>query len=319
MPVIIAPASSLTSGIPEGPRLDIELGLLNNLSDAGLKSGEQQFIDLLDRAAGQQCVRLRLFSLPQIERGAGAKARLAGVYGTIDALKDADLDGLIVTGCEPRAADLREEAFWGALVEVVDWARDNTRSTIWSCLAAHAAVLHLDGIERRRLPGKCSGVFPVERTSAHPLLSGLADRSQVPHSRYNGLDENDLRDRGYGIVTMSPDAGVDAFVKSDASLFVFLQGHPEYDRDALCREYRRDVRRYADGVASTHPGIPENYFASETEVALQSAAVKAAEDRAGAVNLPEHLALRDWQDGFATTFFRNWLHYLAAEAAACAA
>ena len=315
MPVVIAPPSSQTDGDLAASRADIEVGLLNNLADAGLKNGEDQFIELLDRAAGPRVVRLRLFALPQIERGKQAKARLAETYGSLDALEHAKLDGLIVTGCEPRAADLRDEAYWGALSKVVDWARDNTRSTLWSCLAAHAAVLHLNGIERHPLPEKCSGLFPVERVGAHPLLAGLSDRALVPHSRYNDLDENDLREAGYDILTRSPAAGVDCFVKRYGSLFVFLQGHPEYDRGALRREYRRDVRRFKEGVSSTYPGLPSNYFTPETEAVLRRAAAKASEGRGSAADLPEELPLREWQDGFATTLFRNWLLHLAEKAA----
>jgi len=45
--------------------------------------------------------------------------------------------------------------------ELIDWAEGGTISTLFSCLAAHAAVLQLDNIVRRPLPKKLSGVFPV--------------------------------------------------------------------------------------------------------------------------------------------------------------
>ena len=64
---------------------------------------------------------------------------------------DTRLDGLIVTGTEPKSKNLDDEPYWAALPQVIDWAREHTHSTIWSCLAAHAAVLHTDGIERRPL------------------------------------------------------------------------------------------------------------------------------------------------------------------------
>jgi hypothetical protein len=49
---------------------------------------------------------------------------------------------------------------------------------------------------------------------------------------------------GYDILTRSPDMGVDMFAKRQRSLFVLLQGHPEYDPTTLLREYRRDVGRF---------------------------------------------------------------------------
>jgi homoserine O-succinyltransferase len=53
----------------------------------------------------------------------------------------------------------------------------------------------------------------------------------MPHSRWNEIPEEALLACGYRVLTRSEDAGVDAFVKQRNSLFVFFQGHPEYDAD----------------------------------------------------------------------------------------
>src|SRR2546429_6417390 len=37
---------------------------------------------------------------------------------------------------------------------------------------------------------------------------------------------------------------VDMFVKELNSLFVFFQGHPEYEATTLLLEYRRDIKRF---------------------------------------------------------------------------
>ena len=39
------------------------------------------------------------------------------------------------------------------------------------------------------------------------------------------------------------DGGVDTFIKQDAGLFIFFQGHPEYEAQTLMGEYRRDISR----------------------------------------------------------------------------
>ena len=90
-----------------------------------------------------------------------------------------NLDALIITGAQPQADRLSNEPYWEELVEIIDWAKTNTASTILSCLAAHAGVLHLDGVERRPLPEKCTGVFgfEAERTTlslASKAISGLS-------------------------------------------------------------------------------------------------------------------------------------------------
>src|SRR5208337_3814777 len=96
-----------------------------------------------------------------------------------------ELDALIVTGAQPRATRLNEEPYWEELIELIEWAKENTASTILSCLAAHAGVLHLDGVERRPLPEKCSGVFAFQAHRDHPLAGEQGRARLVPHSRYN--------------------------------------------------------------------------------------------------------------------------------------
>ena len=54
------------------------------------------------------------------------------------------LDGLIVTGNEPKSKSLKDEPYWPALSQVIDWVRVHTYSTICSCRAAHAAVFASD-------------------------------------------------------------------------------------------------------------------------------------------------------------------------------
>src|SRR5207245_5607644 len=99
---------------------------------------------------------------------------------------------------------------------------------VWSCLAAHAAVLHIDGIVRRPLRDKRFGVFECERVSDHPLTATVPARLQMPHSRWNEIPEDALMTCDYRVLTRSEDAGVDAFVKQRKCLFVLLQGHPVY-------------------------------------------------------------------------------------------
>ena len=147
------------------------------MPDPALQATERQFTHLLQAAAGNRRIHLHCFSLPSVNRSQQAKALMDGRYSDIADLGRLQLDGLIVTGAEPIAATLPEEPFWKDLTDVIDWAETNTRSAIWSCLAAHAAVLHLDGIERQRLDVKCSGVYDcakVDRRLAdegHPLAA----------------------------------------------------------------------------------------------------------------------------------------------------
>jgi homoserine O-succinyltransferase len=293
----------------------LDIGLINNMPDSTLEATERQFTELIGAAAGDRTVRLRFFSLPEIPRGDDAASRMRALYGDLDELARDRLDGLIITGCEPKAASLTEEPYWQSLTRVIDWAEHNTSSTIFSCLAAHAAVLHLDAIKRSPLGKKCSGVFDCVKLSDDPLLEGVASPLRTPHSRMNNLREEELVAHGYRILTSSPKAGVDIFVKEWRSLFVFFQGHPEYNADSLLREYRRDIGRFLRGEASTYPAMPEGYFDRPTAEALATFAGRAEVERHEGLlrELSAHLAdqpANGWHAS-AITIFGNWLGTLA--------
>ncbi len=132
----------------------ITIGLINNMPDAAVEATERQFTDLIRAATPNSVVLLKLFTIPEVPRADNMRRELAERYRDISELWDAPLDGLIVTGTEPRAENLTDEPYWETLSKVVDWARDHTASTIWSCLAAHAAVLHSRRHRAPRAEGK---------------------------------------------------------------------------------------------------------------------------------------------------------------------
>ena len=103
--------------------------------------------------------------------------------------------------------------------------------------------------------------------------------------------------------------------KQEESLFVFFQGHLEYETDTLMREYRRDVGRYVKGEASTHPLLPCGYFDSNHEQALS-----ALRDKADSCRTQELLASvtatlenakveNEWRHS-ATRIYKNWLQLI---------
>ena len=298
----------------------LTIGLVNNMPDAALASTERQFISLVKAAAGGREVHIKLFALPNVSRSDYTRAQMRGRYADLEALAATPLDALIVTGTEPRTADLTAEPYFPALAWLTDWAERNTLSTLWSCLAAHAAVLHLDGIRRRPRAHKLSGVYACERASFDPLLGGLPATLLTPHSRKNELPASRLEVSGYDILTLSEDAGVDAFVRHGKSLFVFLQGHPEYDADSLAREYLRDVGRFLKGERDTPPAAPAGTFAPEVESELRQL-TGLAERMPGHGLMSRFTALvsgaglqQTWRTA-AERFYANWLDEIAARRA----
>lgn len=302
---------------PERASRSLTIGLLNNMAGAAFKATERQFVSLLDSASEGIPIHVSFFALPGLTQAESGGHHFASHYSGIDALLDTHLDGLIVTGREPKMANLRDEPYWESFTQVLEWARTNTYSTVWSCLAAHAAILHMDGIGRRKSDEKNFGVFECAHVSAHPLTQGLSPRFHVPHSRWNGVAQNDLTDHGYSVLSRIADDGVDTFIKQDKSLFVFFQGHLEYETGTLMREYRRDVGRYINGETSTYPLLPRGYFDFGTEKELAALRDKVISCRS-AVLLPRVAAAMEdtqienkWQ-GSAARIYRNWLECICA-------
>jgi homoserine O-succinyltransferase len=300
----------------------IQIALINNMPDPALEDTESQFFGLLDSAAAHLSVRIELFSLPKIPRGDRGKEHLKSFYGDLDDLWNSRFDGVIITGTEPHHRDLREEPYWSTLVDLFAWAEEHTASAVLSCLAAHAAVLHRDGISRHPLADKQFGIFDECREKDHPLTSGAPEHMRFPHSRWNEVREDALVSCGYSVLTKSKEAGVNLFVKkTKKSLFVHFQGHPEYTAGTLAKEYRRDVKRFLRQERQTYPTMPHGYFdARATQILSEFREWALSERHEGLMaKFPEAVMNNGAESPWhlvATQVYRNWLQYLVSQRSA---
>jgi homoserine O-succinyltransferase len=303
--------------MPRGTYLHI--GLVNNMPDAAMSATEHQFLTLLQAAARDMLVHLTLYALPEVQRDPAGRRRMGSFYYGTEHLweqpPEKGPDALIVTGREPLTPALRQEAYWPSFMRVLQWTREYARSAVWSCLAAHAAVLALDGVERVRSRHKHFGILTSQQVAPHPLMAGAPATLRFPHSRWNGVSAGQLVANGYQVLTRTGDGGVDAFVKEDAGLFVFLQGHPEYEVDTLMGEYRRDVGRYLRGEMEAYPPLPVDYFAEETERSLQGLEAKARASRqekllGEVTDVLNGARLHNTWRSTAVAIYRNWLEEL---------
>jgi homoserine O-succinyltransferase/O-acetyltransferase len=295
-----------------------KIALINNMPDSALEDTELQFCELLEAAALDIPVQLQLFSLPELVRGERGRQHVAKYYSELQALRDSHFDGAIITGTEPIQADLREEPYWHTLTRLLDWASENTSSTVLSCLAAHAGVLYSDGVNRNRLGDKQFGVFVHRRVSHHELIDGIPDMVPIPHSRWNEVREDALIAHGYTVLTEAVNGGVDLFVKkTNNSLFVHFQGHPEYERLTLLKEYRRDIRRFLKHERETFPTMPEGYFDQKSKSVLDAfrESVLKNRDADRMSEFPDTAVVDSLQNTWKTSasaIYRNWLKYLVA-------
>src|ERR1700740_1944665 len=131
----LAPAQSEPGRAGQG---ELTIALVNNMPDSALKATERQFMRLVPSAAGKTRIRFHFFARPTVPRSKQAKDHIEKDYVDIAELHRLHIDGLIVTGAEPLAATLPEEPYWREFTDLIDWAKTNTPSATWWCVAAHA-------------------------------------------------------------------------------------------------------------------------------------------------------------------------------------
>jgi homoserine O-succinyltransferase/O-acetyltransferase len=299
----------------------VRIAFINNMPDSALEDTEIQFLELLDAASGNVPLLLKLHSLTGVPRGERGQQHLDRFYFSTDDLLNGRFDGVIMTGTEPRQSNLRNEPYWPALADVLDWAESNTFSTILSCLAAHAGVLHSDGIHRHPLSDKQFGVFDFARAANHPLSNGILERVRFPHSRWNEVTAESLTACGYVVLAQSAEGGVDSFVKKKKqSLFLHFQGHPEYGAQTLLKEYRRDIRRFLKRERDTYPSMPKGYFdAAAARLVTDFRDIVLSDRREELMEAFPDAAvaggLQNTWNSTAVTTYRNWLHYMGSKKA----
>jgi len=293
---------------------ELHVGLLNMMPDAALEATERQFMRLLGSCNRIAQFYVHPFTIEGVERRGPAHEHVLRYYEDFSALRGEGLDALIITGANVTEPKITREAFWEPLVEVMDWAREHVCSTYMSCLASHAAFKRYHDIDRTHLAQKRWGVYSHRVVDdSHPLVSDINTRFDTPHSRFNDVPREQLEAADIQVLVHSAEGGVLGAVSPDRLRFVYFQGHPEYDRRSLLKEYKREIARFFGGEREDYPPYPEHHFPPEAKRLLEpyrEAVVAAAAARRPAPAFPEDemLALLDntWSDT-GKAIFNNWL------------
>jgi homoserine O-succinyltransferase len=212
---------------------------------------------------------------------------LTTFYKTFDQIKDENYDGLIITGAPVEQIPFEEVDYWDELCEIMDWADENVYSTFHICWGAQAGLYYHYGIPKYQFDKKLSGIYAHKVLKPkNPLMRGFDDTFQIPHSRYTGVREEDIRKHmGLEILAMSEMAGPSVIVNRTGR-HVFITGHAEYDRETLANEYFRDLSK------GLEIDIPYNYFPND-DASLTPPMV--------------------WRSN-ATLLYTNWLNYFVYQA-----
>jgi homoserine O-succinyltransferase len=203
-------------------------------------------------------------------------------YITLSEIKasNASFGGCIITGAPVEHLPFEAVGYWDELRALMNWADENVKSTLYICWGAQAALYHFYGVSKQPLKRKLFGIYKhTKDTPDAPLLRGLPDIFNVPHSRHTELVASDIhRTPELKILSTSAEAGI-GFLTDGKNIFAV--GHSEYFTEALKNEYLRDINK------GRHIAVPENYFVNDN---------------------PNAEILSAWQS-HAQSLFRNWLDF----------
>ena len=145
----------------------------------------------------------------------------------------------------------------------------------------------------------------------HPLTQGLGDGFDGPHSHYYDFPIEEIESTDLQILASNDYAGI-YLAASKGGRLVLFQGHPEYSKNSLLKEYQREIINFVSGKRDDYPTRPNNYFSDSTSEELD-------ELKKSLLSNPREISLNDemisdidcnWQSA-GKTIYRNWLESLA--------
>ena len=233
---------------------DLEVAFVNNMPRSAFAAAERQFLGLVAETSPVPvtCKRFQL-SGHDVDFSAGPPSG----YLDVEDIYATTPDAVIVTGGAPHTGPTESEPSWEEMARILDWACSTATVVVASCLAAHAALALFDGIDRRRLHQKQTGVL-LQAVRSHTLLTeGLPVKLHVPQSRFNDVPTELIESSGYQVHLASVHFGwTIASKRVGRCELVLMQGHPEYDASSLLFEYRRDVRHWLENARGDLPRLP---------------------------------------------------------------
>lgn len=213
---------------------------------------ETQLIRMLANTPLQ--VNIHLIHMKSHDSKNTGKDHLEAFYQSFDEIRKSYFDGMIITGAPVENLPYEEVDYWQELTELMEFSKHNVYSTLHICWGAQAALYYHFGLTRYRMDKKLFGVFEHKvLPSGGRLMRGFDDHFLAPHSRHTQIHREEFdKVPGMRILAESDIAGVHIASIADRRQ-VFVQGHGEYDRDTLRKEYERDL---AAGIDQ----LPVNYF-----------------------------------------------------------
>lgn len=174
-----------------------------------------------------------------------SKDYIEEIYITYEqAIKDAPLDGLIVTGAPVEKIQFEQVQYWNEISSILADAKFKCPSTLGICWGGFA-LAYLEGIEKFTYHQKLIGVFELANINPqHPITGELDDRFWCPQSRHAGIEDHVMeqaqKEGKLNLLAYGKESGYSIFETPDHRFIIHI-GHPEYHSSRLVAEYQRDL------------------------------------------------------------------------------
>ena len=176
-------------------------------------------------------------------------------YSTFEEIKNKKFDGLIITGAPVEQLNFEDVIYWRELTSIIDWSKENVKSTLYICWGAQAGLYYNYKIPKKLIDAKMFGVFKHKIIDdKSKILQDFVDGFNAPHSRHTTVEKDEiLKHPELTISAESDEAGV-FIVENKQRKEIYVTGHLEYAIDTLDKEYKRDLSK------GLEIQMPKNYY-----------------------------------------------------------
>lgn len=176
-------------------------------------------------------------------------------YSTFEEIKNKKFDGLIITGAPVEQLNFEDVIYWRELTRIIDWSKENVKSTLYICWGAQAGLYYNYKIPKKLIDAKMFGVFKHKIIDdKSKILQDFIDGFNAPHSRHTTVEKDEiLKHPELTISAESDETGV-FIVENKQRKEIYVTGHLEYAIDTLDKEYKRDLSK------GLEIQMPKNYY-----------------------------------------------------------
>lgn len=196
-------------------------------------------------ATGETCQLIPIKIKGQVYKTT-SKEHMDSFYLDFEDVEWGYFERLIITGAPLEQMPFEEVRYWHQLQNIMHWADEHVRSTLYICWGAQAGLYEHYGVKKYPLPEKMFGVFSQKVLNAdNPLMRELTPAFLMPNSRHTEVRLTDvlsMAEKGLITLAVSEESGVGIMATTDCKR-VFVVGHLEYNAHTLDDEYRRDLSK----------------------------------------------------------------------------